>query len=181
MRIIAGTRRSRLIKSLEGMQTRPTLDKVKEALFGKLGPWIEGKRGLDLFAGSGNIGLEALSRGAERMIFVDGSQAAINIIKENIASLDFRDQSEVYRMDAFHACRFLKSRQEVFDFIYLDPPYGKIDLDKLMEHLVALTQPETMIVLESPKNHVLSLSTDYQLEKTMVYGTVALHYLRRTT
>lgn len=179
MRIIAGTRRSRLIKSLDGIQTRPTLDKVKEALFGKLGPWVEGKRGLDLFAGSGNIGLEALSRGAERMIFVDGSQAAINIIKENIAALDFKDQSEVYRMDAFHACRFLKSKQEVFDFIYLDPPYGKIDLTKLMDHLVALTHAESMIVFESPKDQVINLSLDYRLEKTMVYGTVALHYLRR--
>lgn len=179
MRIIAGSRRSRQIKSLEGQHTRPTLDKVKEALFTRLGESVVGVRGLDLFAGSGNIGLEALSRGAQSLVFVDGSQAAVSLIKENIRALDFMEQSQVYRMDAFHALRYLKSRGETFGFIYLDPPYGKIDLDKLFVSLIPLTQTDTILVLETPKDYTPKPDAPLFLEKTMTYGTVALHYIRR--
>ena len=181
MRIIAGSRKSRLLKSLPGLSTRPTLDKVKEAAFGRLGPWIEGKRVLDLFAGSGNIGLEALSRGASHCWFVDGSKEAIHIIQDNIDALEFNEASDVYRMDAFQACRYLKNKGLSFDFIYCDPPYGKLDLDKLWIALLPLTHKDTRLILEHPSLDLDHLNPAYRLEKHHNYGTVHLYELRRNT
>ncbi len=179
MRIIAGTHKSRSLYSLDGSSTRPTLDKVKEALFGKLGPWIEGKQVLDLFAGSGNIGCEALSRGAIQCTFVEGSQAAMNIVKKNLQSLNFTQVTDTLRMDAFQACRYLKNKGKLYDFIYLDPPYGKIDIDKLLSACEALTHKDSMIVLEHPKDFPYQGHPEYTLDKKMDYGTVALFYFRR--
>lgn len=179
MRIIAGTRRSRLLETLPGMGTRPTLDKVKEACFGRLGPWIEGKAVLDLFAGSGNIGLEALSRGAHHCVFVDGSTDAIRIIKKNIDNLDFQSQSLVLRMDALQACRYHKSKHESFDLIYCDPPFNKMDLVKLTQALTPISHIDTRVVLEHPLIEDWSWCEDWVCEKSMSYGTITLHYLRR--
>lgn len=180
MRIIAGSRKSRLLKTLPGQHTRPTLDKVKEAAFGRLGPWIEGKRVLDLFAGSGNIGLEALSRGALECSFVDGSKEAIRIIDENIQSLDFKNQAHVYRMDAFQACRYFKSKGFIFDLVYCDPPFGKVDLHKLWLALLPITHAESRLILEHPDLEDIHLGEMYYLEKHHSYGTVHLYELRRT-
>lgn len=179
MRIIAGTHKSRTLYSLVGDSTRPTLDKVKEALFGKIGPWIKDKHVLDLFAGSGNIGCEALSRGAASCTFVEGSQAAMNIVKKNLESLNFKQAVYPYRMDAFQACRYLKNKGQIYDFIYLDPPYGKIEIDKLLSALLILTHADSMIVLEHPKDFAYHEHEAYTLDKKMDYGSVALFYLRR--
>ncbi|MDP3443787.1 MAG: 16S rRNA (guanine(966)-N(2))-methyltransferase RsmD [Ignavibacteria bacterium] len=180
MRIIAGTRRSRIIKSLPGESTRPTLDVVKEAGFAKIGPWIQDKKGLDLFAGSGNIGLEALSRGAKSVSFVDGSSQACQIIKENIKSLDLIEQSSVYRMDCFQACRYFKSKNEVFDFVYLDPPYQKLELNKLLSALYPITAINSLIIYECLKEEKVEILEPYSLDKTSSYGRIALYFIRRT-
>lgn len=179
MRIIAGSRRSRLLLTLPGLSTRPTLDKVKEALFSRLDPWIVDKRVLDLFAGSGNIGLEALSRGAKQSTFVDGAQDAIRIIQQNIDQLDFKAQADVYKMDAFQACRYFKNKAYTYDLIYCDPPFGKINLEKLFKALLPISHEETIVVLEHPKIEDFSFSSDFILEKSLSYGTITLHYLRR--
>lgn len=180
MRIIAGSRRSRLIKSLPGENTRPTLDVVKEACFAKIGPWIRDKKGLDLFAGSGNIGLEALSRGAQSMCFVDGSNQACNIIKENIKALEFSDQSTVYRMDCFQACRFLKNKDEVFDLVYLDPPYQKLELNKILTALTPITTIDSMIIYECLKDETIEIQEPYIIDKSSSYGRIAIYFIRRT-
>jgi len=180
MRIIAGTRRSRIINSLPGENTRPTLDVVKEACFAKIGPWIRDKNVLDLFAGSGNIGLEALSRGAKSVSFVDGSSPACNIIKENIKSLDFTNQSTVYRMDCFQACRFLKNKNNVFDLVYLDPPYQKLDLNKILSALIPITSVDSVIIYECLKDDIVEIHEPYSLDKTSSYGRIALYFIRRT-
>ena len=161
MRIIAGSRRSRIINSLPGENTRPTLDVVKEACFAKIGPWIHEKNVLDLFAGSGNIGLEALSRGAKAVSFVDGSIQACNIIKENIKSLEFTNQSFVYRMDCFQACRFLKNKNNMFDLVYLDPPYQKLDLNKLLIALTPITSIDSIISFLSQTPSVFASTVLY--------------------
>jgi 16S rRNA (guanine966-N2)-methyltransferase len=181
MRIIAGIYRSRLIKAVEGSSTRPTLDKVKEALFSTLGPHIEGNAALDLFAGSGNIGLEAISRGMQPVVFVDGSQAAIQVIHANIKVLGCEKQAQVYRMDAFQALRYLSKKELKFYFVYLDPPYLKIDLIAILEALnhYDLILEDSIIVIEQPKEASSVEHPMYTLEKTAVYGTVALHYYRR--
>lgn len=181
MRIIAGSRKSRSIKALPGQNTRPTLDVVKEALFASIGPWIEDKLILDLFAGSGNIGLEALSRGAEHVVFVDGSREACQIIQENINSLDFKTESTSLRMDAFQACRYLKNKQLVFDLVYLDPPYAKLDLTKVLKALEPITNPDSKIIYECLKDETVHLPEGYAFDKTSIYGRIALYFMRRTT
>jgi 16S rRNA (guanine966-N2)-methyltransferase len=180
MRIISGSRRSRIIKSLPGENTRPTLDVVKEAGFSIIGPWIHEKNVLDLFAGSGNIGLEALSRGAKSVSFVDGSNPACNIIKENIKSLDFINQSTVYRMDCFQACRFLKNKNTIFDLVYLDPPYQKLDINKILFALTPITSIDSLIIYECLKEDSVEIHEPYVIDKTSSYGRIALYFIRRT-
>ncbi|MBE6853900.1 MAG: 16S rRNA (guanine(966)-N(2))-methyltransferase RsmD [Ruminococcus sp.] len=129
MRIITGTARGRKLKTLEGNDVRPTTDKVKEAMFSAVQFQIPGACVLDLFAGSGQLGLEALSRGAEKAVFVDKSKASINVVTENIASAEFNDRSRVVYMDA---ADFLKSDREKYDLVFLDPPYNLGILEKIL-------------------------------------------------
>lgn len=123
VRIIAGTARGRRIETLEGMETRPTLDRVKEAVFGSLQFRIPYARVLDLFAGSGNLGLEAASRGAKRVVLNDRNPACAEIIRRNIAVLGFSEIARTMNLDYAAAIDRLKAEGETFDFAFLDPPY----------------------------------------------------------
>ena len=139
VRIIAGTARGRKIETLEGMETRPTLDRVKEAVFGSLQFRIPYARVLDLFAGSGNLGLEALSRGAKRVVLNDRNPACVEIIRRNVETLGFSDVAAVGEQiaaqlegkaftvcgggDSAAAIEKLRSESEAFDMAFLDPPY----------------------------------------------------------
>ncbi len=108
MRVIAGSRRSLPLKTVEGLETRPTTDRIKETLFNILMPDISGARFLDLFAGSGGIGIEALSRGAASAVFVDNSRDAIRCINDNVKFTKFTDEAEVVRLDALSYVRALR-------------------------------------------------------------------------
>lgn len=132
MRVIAGNLKGRQIKSVLGSSTRPTGDKLKESLFNMIGPYFEGGHCLDLFAGSGSLGIEALSRGMDKVIFIDSSAPAIKTIKQNITQLQIENQCEVYRIDAFRSLQILAKKLQTFDLIFLDPPYEKVDYEKLM-------------------------------------------------
>lgn len=132
MRVVSGTNKGISLKAVPGNSTRPTTDKVKEAIFNMIGPYFEGGVGLDLFAGSGGLGIEALSRGLDKIIFVDKDGKAIHTIKTNIAACRLEDNSEVYRNDAERAIKALIKREAVFDYIFLDPPYKKQQLEKLV-------------------------------------------------
>jgi 16S rRNA (guanine(966)-N(2))-methyltransferase RsmD len=123
VRIIAGTARGRKLETLEGMETRPTLDRVKEAVFGSLQFRIPYARVLDLFAGSGNLGLEALSRGAKRVVLNDRNPACVEIIRRNIETLGFSDAARTMNLDYAAAIERLSSEGEAFDLAFLDPPY----------------------------------------------------------
>lgn len=121
MRIITGSARGAKLQTLEGESVRPTSEKTKEAVFSAIQFDIEGRRVLDLFAGSGQLGLEALSRGAERCVFIDSSADALEVVKSNIKKTGFEKQSVVSRMDF---AQFLKGTKEVFDIAFIDPPYA---------------------------------------------------------
>jgi len=123
------------LKAVPGNTTRPTTDKVKEALFNMIGPYFDGGIGLDLFAGSGGLGLEALSRGLDKVIFIDRESKAIQVIQENIKTCKFEEQAEVYRNDADRALKALIKRDLCFDYIFLDPPYKKQQLVSLMDKM----------------------------------------------
>jgi len=148
MRVIAGTARSLRLKTLEGMETRPTTDRIKETLFNMLSPYVLDADFLDLFAGSGGIGIEALSRGANSCTFVEYNPKAINCINDNVQHTKFTDKSNVLKYDSVSYVSGLKSID--YDVIFMDPPYGK-ELERSV--LEQLSQKkfarDTLIVIES--------------------------------
>lgn len=123
MRVIAGEAKGRRLKSVPGTSIRPITDRVKESLFNILSPRIEGARFLDLFAGTGSVGIEALSRGAEQAIFVEKSRAVLAVLKENLRLTGFADKAEIIAADVFQALERMDRGQ--FDIIYLAPPQYK--------------------------------------------------------
>lgn len=125
MRVVAGEYRGRKLSAVPGMATRPTTDKVKEAVFNIIGPYFDGGTSLDLYAGSGGLSIEGVSRGIERAVLVDRQLAAIKTIKKNIVTTKHEDQFVVLKQDATRALHMLQSKGEHFDLIYLDPPYAK--------------------------------------------------------
>lgn len=139
MRIIAGEMRGQRLKSVPGNTTRPTSDKIKEAIFHRIGPFFSGGKCLDLFAGSGSLGLESLSRGMDKAVFVDITGAAIKTVRQNIDELRVKDKTEVYRNDAFRALDLLDKNERTFDLIMLDPPYEKINDEKLLRKIASST------------------------------------------
>lgn len=125
MRVIAGKFKSRLIHSPKGAELRPTSDRVKESLFGILGASVIGKDALDLFSGTGNLGIEALSRGARFCVFVDKNPRCITAIKKNLDALGINEDIEVKLMDGFKYIKEANNGGVKFDVIFLDPPYYK--------------------------------------------------------
>jgi 16S rRNA (guanine(966)-N(2))-methyltransferase RsmD len=132
MRVITGSARGCRLKELEGMETRPTTDRVKEGLFNIIQFDIEGRKILDLFAGTGQLGIECLSRGAASAVFVDRRPDAVKLIKENLKVTSLTDKGRVVSGDSVE---FLKSIREKFDIIFLDPPYEAGVLEPVIAHI----------------------------------------------
>ncbi|KUP07321.1 DNA methyltransferase [Bacillus coahuilensis m2-6] len=136
MRVISGTKKGLRLKAVPGSGTRPTTDKVKEALFNMIGPYFDGGNALDLFAGSGGLGIEALSRGIEHVIFVDRDQKAIQTINQNLEFCKVDTSSfEVYRNDSDRALKAIARRDITFDLIFLDPPYKKLKYVQILTEI----------------------------------------------
>ncbi|OLN21477.1 16S rRNA (guanine(966)-N(2))-methyltransferase RsmD [Domibacillus antri] len=135
MRIISGMKKGLPLKAVPGKDTRPTTDKVKESIFNMVGPYFDGGTALDLFAGSGGLGIEALSRGFDRAIFVDRDMKAIQTVKENVRSAGFNEAAEIYRNEADRALKAVLKREIVFDGIFLDPPYKKQKLESMLQFI----------------------------------------------
>jgi len=150
MRIISGKWKGHSIKAVSSMKTRPTGDKIRESIFQMIGPYFDGGNCLDLFAGSGALGLEALSRGIDKAILVDIQKSAVETVHHNINRLRADEVTEVYRNDAFRALKALRKREIKFDIIFLDPPYHKVSYEKLLEAIVAsdIMKQDTYIVCE---------------------------------
>ena len=149
MRIISGKARGTKLYTLEGENTRPTLDRVKESIFNIIQSEIEGAKVLDLFAGSGAIGLEFLSRGAKRAVLCDKSKEAINIIKKNIGKTHMEQNTEIFNTD-FENC-LDKLKNEQFDIIYLDPPYATEYILKSLKKIIELkiAKEQSLIIVET--------------------------------
>lgn len=177
MRVIAGAARGRRLETREGMDVRPTPERVKEALFNILQFQIEGRRVLDLFAGSGQLGLEALSRGAAEAVFVDASRESLEVVKQNIRSLGMDGKSKTFQMD-FSA--FLLRRQEPFDIVFLDPPYRSGLLEKALPQVAAITSPGGTIIAEHPTDEELPEEVgDFSRGRSYRYGKIYLTVYRR--
>ena len=151
MRIIAGELRSRIIEMVRGDTTRPTLDRIKESIFNRIGPYFDGGLMLDLFAGSGNIGFEGISRGIDKCVFVDLNTAPIQTIKKNANNLKVNDKCRILKADYMEALQQFANENLKFDFIYIDPPYAKQQIDMIMEFLDEhnLVNEDGLVVCES--------------------------------
>lgn len=166
MRVIAGTARSLPLKTIDGLDTRPTTDRIKETLFNMLQPEISGCRFLDLFSGSGAIGIEALSRGAKEAVFVEQNKKAANCIRENLSFTKLADHAVVMESDVLTALFRLGNKDEVMDIIFMDPPYGQELEKKALEALAdsALVDTYTKIIVEA------DLQTDFSYVKELGFA-----------
>ena len=172
MRIISGTMRGKKLLSLEGDAVRPTSDRVKEALFDILQVRIEGRRFLDLFAGSGQIGLEALSRGAGEAVLVDASRASQQVIEKNLRALGLEGRARLAPMD-FRA--FLHSGPGSFDIAFLDPPYRTGLLQEALPAVARHMNPGSIIVCEHPREEQMPEAAEgFALYRQYRYGKIML-------
>lgn len=172
MRVISGLARGRRLESLDGNDVRPTTDKVKESVFNIIQFNLEGRRFLDLFAGSGQMGIEAISRGAKRAVFVDQSRRSISVIKNNIALTGFGDKALVVNRDALS---FLAGNSEKFDIAFLDPPYGTGILQSVMPSVAENMSKSGLIICESPINEKLNENFgEFTLDRSYHYGKIRI-------
>lgn len=182
MRVIAGMAKNKKLISPPGLSTRPLTDMIKEALFNVLGERVIGSVFLDLFCGSGSAGIEALSRGAEKVIFIDSSREAVKAVKENIENCGFSEGFEVYRNDVFKAIDILKKRGLKFDIIFADPPFTNPGIfDKVMEALdrANILTEDGILIIRSKRDKDMPEKLVYLARYRMnSYGDSTLHYYK---
>lgn len=184
MRVIAGKARRLPLKTIPGVDTRPTTDRIKETLFNMLQPDLQDTFFLDLFSGSGAIGIEALSRGAEFAWFVEQNKAACQCIEENLTFTKLLPQSEIMQMDCMHAIVKLEQKEVVFDYIFMDPPYRKQWENQVLEKLSdsSICAEKTTVILETAKDISLDeilKKQPWEVMKEKVYKTNKHIFLRK--
>jgi len=177
MRVITGLARGRKLVTLEGLETRPTADRVKEAEFSMIQFEIEGRNVLDLFAGSGQLGIEALSRGAKHAAFVDANPECVKIIRENLAHTGLSEKASVAAVDAE---QFLMHTKAVFDIVFMDPPYSKGFIDKVLPLTVPHMSEHGVIICEAARtDEVPDGVGDFKLVRQSNYGKTKLAIYRK--
>ncbi|EOL43292.1 RsmD family RNA methyltransferase [Enterococcus caccae ATCC BAA-1240] len=154
MRVISGEYGGRRLKALDGDNTRPTTDKVKESIFNIIGPYFDGGTALDLYAGSGGLAIEAVSRGMDLAICIEKNFAALKIIKENIEVTKEPEKFVLKKMDANKALELLREEEIKIDLVLLDPPYAKQEIEKQLERMLTykLLSEQAIIVCETDKS-----------------------------
>ncbi len=174
MRVISGTARGIRLKTPEGLKTRPTSDRVKEAIFSVIQFEVEGSRFLDLFAGSGQMGIEALSRGAVSAVFVDGRREACKLVQDNLKTTKLERNAQVVQSDYLS---YLERCRQTFDIIFLDPPYAEEFLENSLKKIseIDILSSRGIIICERPADKLLDLEIpglqrgkDYRYGKTWV-------------
>lgn len=181
MRIIAGSAKKRLLKVPSGWTGRPTADRVKESLFNILGDSIIDCRFLDLFAGTGNIGIEALSRGAANAVFVEQDRRASGAVLQNLKLTGFADKAIVLMKDVYRALAELENRGEKFDVVFLDPPYGKGYEVPVIGSLseARLVSANGLIIAESSKREAMPSDVQgFLLFRQERYGDTILSFYK---
>lgn len=181
MRVISGTLKGRQLQAVPGNTTRPTTDKVKESLFSMIGPYFDGGICLDLYAGTGSLGIEALSRGMDKGIFIDIDKKAVEIIRANIRSLKLEAQTEVYKNDAERAIHALAKRNLQFDLVFMDPPYAREKNTEIIKKLLdeGLLNRDAVIVVEHDRSRpVISPSDSIKIWKENQFGETSLSIFR---
>lgn len=183
MRVIAGIARSVPLITPKGMETRPTSDQIKETLFNMLQGYVEGSSFLDLFAGSGQIGVEALSRGAEFAAFIEKSDEAVKCIKHNVDKTKFTDKALVLKMEVLSGIRTLEIEKKKFDLIFMDPPYGQGLEESILNTLVSssILDEDVIIIVEASKKTDFSYVDELGLKivKDKLYKSSRHLFLRK--
>ncbi|MFY0546121.1 16S rRNA (guanine(966)-N(2))-methyltransferase RsmD [Brevibacillus sp. H7] len=177
MRVISGAHRGRRLTAVPGKGTRPTTDKVKESIFNMIGPYFSGGLALDLYAGTGGLGIEALSRGADRAVFVELDAKAFSVVKQNVSACRLEDRAELYRTDAARALKALSKRGLSFDLVFLDPPYAK---QRIVEEIAEMQElhllaPGAWIVAEHDAGITLPEQIgECSMDRSVTYGETAV-------
>jgi 16S rRNA (guanine966-N2)-methyltransferase len=186
MRVIAGTYRSRILKSLKGLALRPTSDRLRETLFNVLGPAVAGARFVDVFAGTGAVGIEALSRGAAEVVFIENHPPAVALIRKNLESLGVRSGAAVFGADALRGLEMLAAKRKAdraaFDFVFLDPPYAAAEeYERVLRVLgsASFLAPGSVIVAEHHKKFDLPVHAGSLTRfRILKQGDAALSFYR---
>lgn len=180
MRVITGTARGRKLKTLEGSDVRPTTDRIKEAIFSVIHFDIEGRTMLDLFAGSGQMGIEAVSRGASKAVFVDSSANSIDVVKENVISCGMMKHAVIVQNEAkMYLKHCISDGREKFDFAFLDPPYGKGILQDVLPMVTQVMRDSGAVICECPLDEELPEKVEnFCIYKTYRYGKIKITFYR---
>ena len=182
MRVIAGKYRSRTLRSLKGQALRPTSDRLRETLFNILGPTVESATFVDLYAGTGAVGIEALSRGARAAIFVEQHAPATILIRRNLDSLGIGNEAEIFGVDVLRALQKLEARRVHAQFIFLDPPYAAAgEYEKVLEFLgeSSLLSPGGRVIAEHLRKRKLPERVgELELARVVEQGDAALSFYR---
>jgi len=182
LRVISGSAKGSKLITLEGVSTRPTTDRVKENLFNIIAPYISDSKVLDLFAGSGSLGIEALSRGAESAVFSDQSEKSVEIIKKNLEHTKLLDNSEVFLGEAQLILKKLSHQGKKFDIIFLDPPYKNEIVPKILYDLEVngILEDKVLIVAETDISDELPDEIGTLIvSKKQIYGKTKLTFMKR--
>lgn len=182
MRVISGKYKGRPLKALKGDNTRPTTDKIKESMFNIIGPYFDGGKALDLYSGSGSLGIEAVSRGMDLAVLSDLNYGAIKIIHENVAMTKDQEKFEIWKGKDEKNLMKAKEKGYQFDLVFLDPPYAKQKILEILEKLVAydLLTKEAEIICETDKE--VELPDEYlnfEMRRTQTYGITKLTIYRQ--
>ena len=184
MRVIGGKVKGRKLFSVKGLTTRPTADKIKESIFNILPGDFNGKEVLDLFAGTGNLGIEALSRGALKAVFIESSRHVLPVLEKNLRNCGFTDKSQIIGTTVEKGIKILERRRNRFDFIFLDPPYGRgILKDTLMRVSRSEILKDTSLVIAE---HSSSEMVEGEIERLILtdqrrYGTTLISFFELRT
>lgn len=180
MRIISGEERGRTFDAPAGLHTRPTLDRIRENIFNMIQSSVRNSLVLDLFAGSGALSFEALSRGASHAVLVDSDRMAHDVQKKNIDKLGYTDRTTVYFCDWRKAVEKLTYDRALFDIVFLDPPYRMTDLREVFSLLRPVICPDSLILLEHETKNPITVSSGYTQVRNRSWGFCSLSIYRMT-
>jgi 16S rRNA (guanine966-N2)-methyltransferase len=190
VRIIAGRFRRRKLRARPGLVTRPITDRVKESLFELLGEELAGRRVADVFAGTGTLGLEALSRGAASVVFIESDRRAQDLLRENVALLDVAEQTLCWQADVLRTSYRPKGVPHLlpYDIVFFDPPFRMIDglwagapLYRSLERLARadVTSPRALLLLRTPEGAAFEMPSAWQPERMLGFSGMSIHWYRR--
>jgi 16S rRNA (guanine(966)-N(2))-methyltransferase RsmD len=181
LRIIAGSLKGRRLHSVPGLETRPTGDRIREAIFNIVGPALAGATVLDLFAGTGAVGIEAISRGAGFGVFIENNRKALEALHRNIQACGLGERTRIIRWDASRNLNCLESEGMKFDWVYMDPPYAAHLVQPALAHLLdagCLASGAGIVVEQDARAEPAGTTPPYRLQDRRRYGKTVVSFLR---